>query len=509
MVSWPVCSAQIGSGLTANGKSQSGETALKSIAIILLAALAADPSGPLAAGETSPALVENPDRIRPYAKDPRYWQYKGRPVLLLGGTKDDNLFQIPDLKGQLELLAGVGGNYIRNTMSARADKGFEVHPFRRLPDGKYDLQQWNDQYWERFENLLRWSHQRDIIIQIEVWDRFDYTDARGANHWQASPYRPANNVNYTSAESGLADRCPVDPWRDRQPFFHTIPGMKQYRKQYDVVRQFQERLVAKMLSRGLGYGNVLYCMNNETSTSPKWGQHWMKFIRQAAARRGVDVYATDMFDDGWNPQQSAKIRLELDHPELYSFIEISQVNSRTFGEEHWRRLQWVVGQVKRHPRPINHTKIYGAGKTKWGSGEPHNGVQRFWRDVIGGSASARFHRDGGGTGLQPISQASIKAARKLETLIKLWDVEPRNDLLHDRAENEAYLAARPGESYALYFTDGGSVGLDLTKFDGRFQLKWIDVGTGQWSGQATLSSGRVATVSPPGQGGWVAAITKQ
>jgi hypothetical protein len=59
------------------------------------------------------------NRIKPFTGNPRYWQYKREPVLLLGGTKDDNLFQIPDLKEHLDLLAGCGGNYIRNTMSAR------------------------------------------------------------------------------------------------------------------------------------------------------------------------------------------------------------------------------------------------------------------------------------------------------------------------------------------------------------------------------------------------------
>jgi hypothetical protein len=44
--------------------------------------------------------------------------------------------------------------------------------------------------------------------------------------------------------------------------------------------------------------------------------------------------------------------------------------------------------------------------------------------------------------------------------VKLWEVEPANQLLSDHADNEAYLTARPGSSYALYFPDGGSVGLD-------------------------------------------------
>ncbi|MDE2809300.1 MAG: hypothetical protein OXN90_12855, partial [Gemmatimonadota bacterium] len=59
------------------------------------------------------------DRIQPYAANPRYWQYNGQPVLLLGGTIKDCLFQIPDLEAHLDLLQSVGGNYVRNTMSDR------------------------------------------------------------------------------------------------------------------------------------------------------------------------------------------------------------------------------------------------------------------------------------------------------------------------------------------------------------------------------------------------------
>ena len=63
--------------------------------------------------------------------------------------------------------------------------------------------------------------------------------------------------------------------------------MKKYRKSYDVLRKYQERFVAKLLSYSLRYGNVLYCMNNETSTSPQWGRHWMKFVQTAAAKEDV------------------------------------------------------------------------------------------------------------------------------------------------------------------------------------------------------------------------------
>ena len=70
--------------------------------------------------------------LQPWEKNPWYWSYHGEPVLLLGGSDDDNLFQWQenDLPGQLDRMAAAGGNLIRNTMSSRKDRGFEVFPFK-------------------------------------------------------------------------------------------------------------------------------------------------------------------------------------------------------------------------------------------------------------------------------------------------------------------------------------------------------------------------------------------
>ena len=59
------------------------------------------------------------DLIKPYVENPRYWQYKGKPTLLIGGTKNDNIFQSDGLKAHLDSLKKAGGNYVRNTMSER------------------------------------------------------------------------------------------------------------------------------------------------------------------------------------------------------------------------------------------------------------------------------------------------------------------------------------------------------------------------------------------------------
>ncbi|RMF42966.1 MAG: hypothetical protein D6753_06300, partial [Planctomycetota bacterium] len=383
--------------------------------------------------------------IRPWAQDPRYWQYQGEPVLLLGGSATDHIFLLDGLREHLDEIAAVGGNYVRCTMSQR--EGVELKPHKLLPSGKFDLDQWNEDYWQRFADCLKWCRERNIILQIEVWDRFDYS----REHWETSPWNPGNNINYTYEQTGFANAYPQHPSRDLHPFFHSIPGMPRYDRRLDLVRRYQEAFVRKMLSYSLDYGNVLYCMNNETSTPAAWGQYWIEFIQRAAAQQGVQVFTTDMFDDAFLAEKAKNTPLVFQDPQHYMFADISQVNSRNFDEAHWNALQWLLDQVNKHPRPSNHTKIYGSGYKSFGTGGPEDGVERFWRNILGGSASARFHRPDSGNGLNDFAKASIRAARILEDHIKMWEVEPHMGLLTDRAANEAYLAARPGEKYALYF----------------------------------------------------------
>ncbi len=463
----------------------------------------------------SVAADKNADRIQPYAKNARYWQYKGKPLLLLGDSQTDHLFLMEDLEAHLDEIEAAGGNYVRNTMSQRESP--DLKPYQLLPNGKFDLDQWNEDYWKRFADCLRWCDERDIIIQIEVWDRFDFS----TRHWETSPWNPGNNVSNTYEQTGFAAKYPKHPAQDLQPFFHTVPGMQRYQKKYDLVRRHQEKFVDKMLSYSLDYGNVLYCMNNETSTPAKWGQYWIEFIQDKATKKRVSVCTTDMFDDAFDADKAKHTPIIFKDAKHYMFADISQVNSRVYDDTHWERLQLLLQLVNTHPRPTNHVKIYAGGYTSWGSGSPQDGIERFWRNLLGGSASVRFHRPGlnEGSALNDLRKGSLKAARILESMIKLWEVTPHMDLLSDRESNEAYLAAKPGKYYAVYFTHGGSVGLDLTNAKGAFEITWISVTQGMTTDTTsarlygrtpnTLTGGRILRLSAPYKGGWVAAIVKK
>ncbi len=426
------------------------------------------------------------NRIQPWSKNPWYWQYNNKPVMLLGASSDDNPFQWPAemLIPHLDSMKSVGANYVRNTMSDRQDRGFELYPFVQLENGKYDLEKLNDEYFNRFEFFLKETEKRDIIVQIEIWDRFDYA----RENWPGHPFNPKNNVNYTSEESGLDLEYSDHPGQNKQPFFFSTPKQQNN----EIILKYQKSRVEKMLEISLKYNHVLYCMDNETSADEEWGIFWADFVSTKAKEAGKAICITEMWDD-WD-LTSEQHKRTFDHPERYNFCDVSQNNQKK-GQVHWDNFQWVRNYISAQPRPLNTVKTYGAdGGTH---GNTKDGIERWWRHVLGGAASARFHRPPSGLGLSEVSMNCVKVAREIEKITRFWDLEAGNDLLSNREENEAYLALKPGETYVLFFTDGGEVGLDLTNVNHEFKVKWMNIRKGEWKSAPKIKGGGIVQLTAP------------
>ncbi|HEO71346.1 MAG TPA: hypothetical protein ENN80_08785 [Candidatus Hydrogenedentes bacterium] len=429
-------------------------------------------------------------RIRVSTQNPYYWEYKGEPILLLGGSVEDNLFQIPNLEVHLDLLQACRGNYVRNTMSSR-DEG-NLWPFAKTGE-RYDLDQWNEAYWERFERFLAMTAERDVIVQIEVWATFDfYRDI-----WARNPFNPGCNVQYTPEESGLPLEVNSHPTRCENPFFFTVPAAQDN----PLVLRYQQRFVDKLLEHALPFGHVLYCMDNETSVTPAWGAYWAQYIRAKATEAGLSVETTEMWD-AWDLAHPMH-RATFDHPETYTFVDVSQ-NNHNSGQKHWDNFQGQRERIREAPRPLNNVKIYGADGGRFGT--TRDGIERFWRNILGGAASARFHRPDSGIGLSEAGQANIKSARMLTERIDIASAMPRNDLLGRREPNEAYCMAQPGATYLVYFPDGGEVTLDLRTLDGPLLTSWLDIAHARWAHELPIEGGAIVPVTCPGKGHWAVAI---
>ncbi len=466
---------------------------------IVVVALFVCSSGGDAVEASAPGEAALPS-VQPYAQNHRYWEYRGRPVVLLGGSKDDNLFQIPDLEEHLDDIAAVGGNYVRNTMSDRQDFGFEVYPFLRRSDGKFDLGQWNEEYWSRLERFLTLTSERGIVVQVEIWDRFDFSDQGGSGHWSRSPYNPRNNVNYTVAESTLDSAYPQHPNANAQPFFFTPPELRNNQ----VVLRYQQAWFDKLLSYTLRYGHVLYCIDNETSADPRWGRFWAARLHSAAREAGTRVYVTEMWD-AWNVR-ARQHRETIDNTELYQFVDISQ-NNHQRGHQHWDNLQWMRAQLTQTLRPINTVKVYGADGARYGN--TREAEERFWRNLIGGVAATRFHRPDSGLGLNASAKTQIRSARALLAELDVFRCEPdaQGVLLKRLSAPEAYLTREPGVQYAVYLPAGGSVELDVAEAPGNLHLRWLNIASTRWQTPVSVQGGGRLDLVAPGEGAWVALVT--
>lgn len=443
--------------------------------------------------------------LEPWSRNAWYWAVKDEPILLLGGSDDDNLFQWPkeQLIPQLDRIAAAGGNVIRNTMSDRKDGGFEIYPFSKLPNGKYDLSKWNDEYWHRFETMLTETKKRNIFVQIEIWDRFDYTDVRAHDpqRWENHPYAPANNVNYTSAETGFAKRYPEHPGQNKQLFFFSTP------KQRNIVAvlKYQRAFVHKMLDHALRFDHVLYCMDNETKAEPEWGEYWAKLVRKRATAAGKRVMVTEMWDD-WD-LKADRHRQTFDHPELYDFVDVSQ-NNQNSGQKHWDNFLYVRNYLSKQPRPMNTTKTYGADGNKFKHSD-QDAIERFWRHLLAGAASIRFHRPDSGLGINDKAVACIRAARIVENSIPLWNVEPGNQWLDDRGQNEAYLAVtKKHDAAILYFPASKNerrIKLHLHNQPTSWRVEWTNIDTGEPAGSVLIEND---LVQAPGHGNMAAVLSR-
>lgn len=409
--------------------------------------------------------------IKIYDQNPWYWQYHGEPIILRGGSNDDNLFQWTgkELTDHLDLLSSVGGNYVRNTMSDRDENN--VFAFKKNGDEKYDLNQWNEEYWDRLTFFLDETSKREIIVQLTLWDHFDI----GGSRWNHHPWNPENNVNMAPGT-----------WKGQDDFFSTIN-----RNAKDELK-YQKKFIDHLLSITLKYDNVLYNINNESSVSAEWENFWAHTIKDAAIKAGKKANVTNMQLSAFNA-----VRHVMSNSDIFDFVDISQNNQDSKGARgpaHWDYLMFLRQKIASFgPIPMNNVKIYGAtdGSTNYSAGTETEAVDRFWRNIFAGCASARFHRPSvpskrWGSGLNERVQTNLKAMDMLLEKLDIVSCAPHNDLLTPAVSvpsmMEAYVTANIGHQYAIYFPQGRyKINLDPWVFADKLKLQWLDINTLEWS----------------------------
>ncbi|MEM1222194.1 MAG: hypothetical protein AAGH40_05470 [Verrucomicrobiota bacterium] len=442
------------------------------------------------------------EALKPYSQNPYYWEYNGEPVAIFGASDDDNLFQWEEaeLIEHLDRLVGAGGNQIRNVMSSRDDGN--IAAFKLVSSGTYDLDQWNNAYWDHLDTLLKLAHKRQIFVQIELWDRFDYHQ----DPWLESAFNPANNINYTTSSSGLDSDYPQHGSTETNPILKTVPGLQNN----TVVLTFQEAFVKKVIETAAPYDNILFCISNETNLPEDWSNYWASFVATEAALLGRSFPITEMFDQR-DVTREIHERTILNPSGLYDYVDISQ-NSWQIEDTNWENGQYVRNLMSSSPKPINTTKIYGSESRFLGTGQNSeaHAVENFWHNLLGGFATSRFHRPSShGIGLNDNAIVQLKVARAWVGQFDIFNAEPDDDysMLSGRSSGEAYLSYISQDSWTLFFPSGGQVTL-ATGTSSAKRMRWADLETGEWTATSRITNGtqQNITVSAPDSGSWLAVI---
>ncbi len=358
------------------------------------------------------------------------------------------------------------------------------------------------------------TEERDIIVQIEIWDPWDFfADHQTQGGWSYNPFNPENNVTYTADETGLPTAIDHNPrgTPSDHAFFRTVPALQNNER----VLSYQRAFVDKLLSVAFDHSHVLYCMNNESGERIEWGQYWAEHVQQKAREADKAVEITDMRRSG--DLQGEAHQYFHKRPGLCTFIEVSQNNADS-DQAHYDDLVGARRLLKKTKiRPMNNVKIYTF------NGGPDESVERFWRIVFAGGASARFHRPhpleqpedhlkshGAGIGLSRRAQRNLRAMRMLTDRIRLFTMRPANGLLRRREANEAYCLAERDAQYAVYFTAAGEgeAAIDLSNASGRFTVRWLNISENEWTGRRRIEADEVVALEAPAgaRDGWVALL---
>lgn len=260
-----------------------------SLTLVLVASGDSEP-GPLRASDVNPRYFTDNSGRAIYMTGSHTWA----SLMDMGPSDPPEAF---DFDAYLDFLEGYGHNFIRlwtwelvnwNTVGNAAEnrsKQTEVHTVRPLPwkrtgpgtalDGKpkFDLTQFNDEYFNRLRNRTLAAGDRDMYVSVMLFEgwglRRRVSEYDVWNVWENHPFHPSNNINgIDSNVNGDQQGLEVHELKDKE------------------TTEIQEAYVRKVIDTVNDLDNVLYEIANESQpASAEWHNHMVRIIKEYEANK--------------------------------------------------------------------------------------------------------------------------------------------------------------------------------------------------------------------------------
>jgi hypothetical protein len=197
----------------------------------------------------------------------RYLTYDGAPLFAFGPGDEARLLSgTADLERWAAWQRAHGMNLVRAyPMSVPAqtwgDATPGLDPFLRS-DGKWDVDAWNDDYFDHLHRVARYLEKNDIVLHLQLWQIVFFKN--GSTRWDANFLNPANNVNqWTRVFNSGHDYIDAPP--------------------ESYARRHQREWVRRILNAVKGRGNVIIDVINELGNQMgtlKWAGEIVGWIRE-------------------------------------------------------------------------------------------------------------------------------------------------------------------------------------------------------------------------------------
>jgi hypothetical protein len=330
---------------------------------------------------------------------------------------------------------------------AEAPESFE-HP-------GIDYARFNVPYWQKWERMLRFARERDMIISVilDISTHKTQPAAGSEDERRYIRYAVARLSSFSNITWDLGDD--LDSFRDEKWAHETgtlIEGWDAYKhlaSSHPVHREHQDR-----------------------------ASDWFEF--------------TSIQD--WSRRQHA-LMLEERQIQLRTGRIIPQANEEYGYEDHYPH--WAPGPGSDSAEALRQVAWDIAMAGAYGTaGESARRGTNIWPDTGGGWVNGRGDD----------TMVMLKGYEHMVdffTSFEWWKTEPHDELVN----NGAYCLAKPGETYAVYLPKGGDVTIKLEP--GKYEANWFNAFTGETVGLPPVEGAVWTSPKAPGWLDWALLLRRR
>lgn len=367
-----------------------------------------------------------------------HYFWNGTTAFLLAGWRDDEV-----INRSLDRFKRLKVNRVRVMLAARstnfwgepitATSGFNPHLNPWIGDRPndewnpgFDYGRFNVPYWQKFERMVRFARDRDMIISVIFdWNDSKVHPAAGSDDERRYFRYGVNRLSaYSNVTWDLGDD--LDGFRD-DAWTHEMGGLV---KTWDPYKH-------------------LATSHPGDSVHQDRKSDWFDFTSFQEWRRPIH---------GWMAEQRKK--------QESLGRAIPQTNEEYGYEDHYPRWSPTYpdgASADADRRAAWEIAMAGAYQTTGETAKRGTGV---WPDTGGGWVNGR-----GDDSMELLSGQAHMV--DFFTSFEWWKTEPHDELV----DNGAYCLAEPGKLYAAYLPAGGSVSIKLEP--GRYETSWFNARSGR------------------------------